>query len=266
MVEWILWRMYIMQKAVFKTLSIFMLVLFVMSVTGAAATSSSKAVANADKFSFSPTKKCGNVLSNDKGSSLKVTTTGTMKTSKGAKVSMKSNGYFCYYPATSFKTGTISDSFTYKIVDKYKKYSTARVTISYKCTSSGSTPSQSKGVVQVTQLDQINTALKTGPVLLKLGAEWCGPCKSMKPILEKLATEYAGKATIMSADIDKSPKIADYFGVNSIPDTTVIVGIQNGKYVYMQENGKVNTDRTKARIVGLKDKAVYEKVLDLALR
>jgi hypothetical protein len=34
----------------------------------------------------------------------------------------------------------------------------------------------------------------------------------------------------------------------------------------MQENGKVNTDRTKARIVGLKDKAVYEKVLDLALR
>jgi hypothetical protein len=45
----------------------------------------------------------------------------------------------------------------------------------------------------------------------------------------------------------------------------VIVGIENGKYVYMKQDGKVDTDRFKARILGLQDKKVFEKVLDLAL-
>jgi len=259
-----------MQNAVYKTLCVFMLVLFVMSVTGAAATSSgstSKPVANADTFNLSPSNKCGNVLSNDKGNGLKIATTGYIKTARGTKVYLKTNGYACYYPASSFKTGTITDSFTYKIVDRYGKYSTAKVTIYYKYSSSSSTSSgtQGKGVVEVTQLSQINTSLKNGPVLLKIGAEWCSPCKEMKPVLEKLATEYAGKATIMSVDIDKSPKLADYFGVTSIPDSSVIVGIENGKYVYMKQDGKVDKNRFQARFVGVTDKKVFEKVLDLAL-
>ena len=72
-------------------------------------------------------------------------------------------------------------------------------------------------VVEVTQLEQINTSLQKGPVLLKIGAEWCGPCQEMKPILKELATEYEGKATIMSVDVDQSPKLADYFGVELYP-------------------------------------------------
>jgi hypothetical protein len=43
------------------------------------------------------------------------------------------------------------------------------------------------------------------------------------------------------------------------------VGIENGKYVYMQQNGEVNTDRTQARIVGLNDKKMFKKVLDFAI-
>ena len=43
------------------------------------------------------------------------------------------------------------------------------------------------------------------------------------------------------------------------------MGIENGEYVYMQENGNVSKDRSQARIVGLRDKEVYEKILDLAL-
>lgn len=121
-------------------------------------------------------------------------------------------------------------------------------------------------IVEVTQLVQINTSLQNGPVLLKIGAEWCEPCKEMKPILQDLATEYAGKATVMSIDVDKSPKLADYFGVTSVPDSSVIVGIENNGYVYMQEDGKVSTDRFQSRILGLRDKQEFKNVLALALQ
>ena len=53
--------------------------------------------------------------------------------------------------------------------------------------------------------------------------------------------------------------------LNYIPDSSVIVGIENGEYVYMQEDGNVTKDRFQARILGLMDKQVFEKVLDLAL-
>jgi len=101
---------------------------------------------------------------------------------------------------------------------------------------------------------------------VKIGAEWCGPCQEMKLMLKELATEYEGKATIMSVDVDQSPKLADYFVVNSIPDSSVIVGIENGEYVYVQEDGSVTKDRFKARILGAMDKQVFVKVLDLALQ
>ncbi|MDQ1253842.1 MAG: thioredoxin 1 [Euryarchaeota archaeon] len=246
-----------MQKIMFKTLGILTLVLFVMSMTGAAATST-PCKAYADKFSFSPSKYSGNVLSNDKGSGLKVVS--TSKTTNSGKVTMKSNGVFIYKPASSSKT-TITDSFTYTIADKYGKKSFAKVTINYKKTqvSTGT-------VIEVTQLSQINTYLKKGPVFFSSGATWCPYCQKLKPILKELATEYNGKATIVSIDIDKSSKLADYFGVDGVPDSSVIVGTKNGKYVYMQQNGKTTTDRSKARILGLEDKKVYEKVLNLALK
>jgi thiol-disulfide isomerase/thioredoxin len=227
-----------------------------MSMAGAAATST-VCKAYTDKFNFSPSKYTGNVLSNDKGSGIKVVS--TSKTTTGVNVNMKSNGVFYYKPASSSKN-TIQDSFTYTIADKYGKKSTAKVTISY------NKGSVSTGTVVTTQLSQINTALQKGPVLLKFGAEWCPYCKALEPTLKKLATQYAGKATIMSVDIDKSSKLADSFGVSNIPDTCVIVGTKNGKYVYMQQNGKTTTDRSKARITGNQAKSVYEKVLNLALK
>lgn len=127
-----------MQKKIFKSICVFALVFFVMSVTGAAACNGGsckvvKVDARDDKFTLSACNKCGKVLNNDKGTGLKVVTTGTIKTAKGGKVSMNSNGYFCYKPASCSKTGTISDSFTYKVKDKYGKYDTAKVTITYKC-------------------------------------------------------------------------------------------------------------------------------------
>jgi thioredoxin 1 len=147
---------------------------------------------------------------------------------------------------------------------------TSKATINYKKIQANSTNSKvslkENTVVEVAQLKQINTALKNGPVLLKIGAEWCGSCQKMKPILNKLATEYGGKATIMAVDVDQSPKLADYFGVSSIPDFSVIVGTENGKYVYMQQNGKVTRSRSQTKIVGLNDKRVFENVLDFTIK
>ena len=121
-------------------------------------------------------------------------------------------------------------------------------------------------VVEVTQLDQINTSLQKGPVLLKIGAEWCEECQNIKPILDQIAADYEGRVTVMSMDIDNSPELADYFGIYVIPDTSVIVGLENGNYIYMQEDGNISTDRSKAKILKIEGKEVYENVLDLALK
>jgi thioredoxin 1 len=121
-------------------------------------------------------------------------------------------------------------------------------------------------VVELTHLDQINTSLQKGPVLLKIGAEWCEECQNLKPILAQIAADYEGRVTVMSMDIDNSPELADYFGIYVIPDTSVIVGLENGNYIYMQEDGSVSTDRSKAKILKIEGKEVYENVLDLALK
>jgi thiol-disulfide isomerase/thioredoxin len=121
-------------------------------------------------------------------------------------------------------------------------------------------------VVEVTQLEQINTYLQSGPVLVKVGAEWCDECKELKPVLNELAAEYEGKATIVSLDTDQSPKLADYFGVVNIPDSFVITGTENEEYIYMKENGETTKDRFKARVLGFKNKEVFEKILDFALQ
>ena len=123
-------------------------------------------------------------------------------------------------------------------------------------------------VLIITQQDNINKSLQKGPIFVEMGAKWCHACKSTKPILEKLAVEYRGKAIIASADVDQSPELRKYFGVNYLPDCFVIVGIENGKYVYMQKDGKVSTDRSQARMIGLNgtnDEQMFEKIIDLAL-
>ena len=121
-------------------------------------------------------------------------------------------------------------------------------------------------VVEITQLGQINTALKKGPVFLKIGAKWCPHCKALTPTLNALAKKYSGKVTFMSIDIDKSPKLVKYFGSSVIPDCSAIVGVKNGKYIYMQQNGKTTTVRSKARILGDQKRTVYEKILNYAIK
>jgi putative thioredoxin len=75
------------------------------------------------------------------------------------------------------------------------------------------------------QTDVVERSLQV-PVIVDLWAEWCGPCKQLSPVLERLAQAAGGTWILAKVDVDANPRISQLFGVQSIPTVVAIAGGQ----------------------------------------
>ncbi|HSH08535.1 MAG TPA: thioredoxin [Burkholderiales bacterium] len=110
---------------------------------------------------------------------------------------------------------------------------------------------------------EVLEASKTLPVVVDFWAPWCGPCKVLKPILEKLAAEYGGRFKLAKVNSDESQGLAAAFGIRSIPD---VMAFRDGKPV-SHFLGAMPESQVRAFIEGILPKpSETEQVRAAALR
>jgi len=73
------------------------------------------------------------------------------------------------------------------------------------------------------EAEVVNASMQT-PVLVDFWAPWCGPCKSLSPVLEKLETDYAGRFKLVKINSDDEQQLSQAFGVRSIPTCVLMMG------------------------------------------
>ena len=93
--------------------------------------------------------------------------------------------------------------------------------------------------------ENLKTLMDSGkPLVVDFWAEWCGPCRTMSPIVDKLAAEYEGRVVIGKCDVEENDEITMKYGVRNIP---TIVFLKGGEQVDKQV-GACSKDALKAKI------------------
>jgi thioredoxin 1 len=109
---------------------------------------------------------------------------------------------------------------------------------------------ESPPIIQVTTEEQLDKVLRDHEVVLvDFGAEWCGPCQKMRPIVRKLERDYRGQVAVVEVDIDQARALARKYSVSAVPSFLVFRG------------GEV-----KEVIVGMQEREDLEDALKKALR
>jgi thioredoxin len=88
-------------------------------------------------------------------------------------------------------------------------------------------------------LEEFNNMLKTKqPVLVDFHTLWCSPCRKMTPVVDKIAGEYKGKATVLRIDLDKSKEVASHYQIQGVP---VFILFKNGEQKW-KHNGMISEE------------------------
>jgi len=99
-------------------------------------------------------------------------------------------------------------------------------------------------MIRVNETNLEESLPSTGLALVDFGAAWCPPCKTLKPIMVEIGTDYAEKVAVFEVDCDESPELASKYGVMSMP--TVLL-FRDGEAV--------------EKLVGFRPKSVYENLI-----
>lgn len=82
------------------------------------------------------------------------------------------------------------------------------------------------------------------PVLVDFWAEWCGPCRMVAPVIERIAAEYKGRLRVVKINVDDKQHVAAQYGIQSIPTIMLF----NKGDILMRQSGALPYDALRAQI------------------